>query len=77
MKRTITIKYRWQRSGKKPAVLQKHIEALEEEADDRIREQMAQGFTSGQLAAHVRMDEADGADGVEYQGFWEVVKCTS
>lgn len=73
VEREVRIAYRWWRPGKK-LVKPEHVEALEEAAMDRIREQMAEGCTSGELNDNIRMTDDDPEDGVEYSGHWEVQK---
>jgi len=72
MKRQVIISYRWWRANKKP-VKKAHEGALEETALDQVAEMIKQGFTSGNLTDNVRMSDADGEDGIEYQGWWEVI----
>ena len=70
MERTINIKYRWWKNGGE--IKPEHVDALEERAEDRIKEQMSQGFTSGELVDNIRMIDNDPEDGIEYSGWWEV-----
>ena len=69
MERKITLEYNWYRDDAED-VKPEHIEALEESADSRIREMMAEGYTSGELLDDVRMSDADGEDGISYSGWW-------
>jgi len=71
IERTVTLKYRWWREG---GIRPAHVEALEEEATQRSKEMMGQGFTSGELYANVLVDAKDTDGGVEYRGWWEVEK---
>jgi hypothetical protein len=71
MERKVSITYRWWRSDKK-AIKPAHVEALEEIAMVRIREQMADGYNSGKLFDNIRMTSRDPEDGIEYSGSWEV-----
>lgn len=66
----VTISYRWWRCDGK-AVKPAHVEALEESAMDRIKDQMASGFTSGQLLADISTTSRDPEDGIAYMGAWE------
>lgn len=70
IERKILITYRWWRDGDN--IKPEHIEALEERAEDRIRELMAQGYTSGELIDNIHMTDDDPEDGVEYTGWWEM-----
>jgi len=71
LKRRKLITYRWWRDGENE-IKPEHIVALEERADERIAEMMAQGYTSGELNDHIRMSDGDPEDGVEYTGWWEM-----
>lgn len=71
IKRSQLISYRWWRGGENE-IKPEHIEALEERADERIAEMMAQGYTSGELNDHIHMTDDDPEDGVEYRGWWDV-----
>jgi hypothetical protein len=71
MTRRINILYRWWRTDDK-AIKPGHLEALEESAQDRIKEQMSAGNTSGELCDTIRMTDRDGEDGIEYRGYWEM-----
>lgn len=71
MTRKMTILYRWWRSDGK-AVKPAHVEALEESAQERIKEQMSEGNSSGELHDNIRMTDRDPEDGIEYTGYWEV-----
>lgn len=53
-------------------MLERHIEALEESAMDRIIPMIREGFTSGELNADVRVSDEDGDDGISYTGYWNV-----
>lgn len=65
----VKIEYNWHRSDNQP-IKQEHIKALEESANDRIFEQINEGYTSGELHNNVRMTDEDGEDGIEYSGWW-------
>lgn len=71
IERIKTITYRWWRDGK-VGIKPEHIEALEERADERIAEMMAQGCVSGELNDNIHMTDDDPEDGVEYSGYWEI-----
>jgi hypothetical protein len=88
IERTKTITYRWWRYDEygikqkdvidsetetiKNCIIQEHIEALEESAEDRIFEMITRGFTCGELHDNIHMIDDDPIDGVEYSGWWEV-----
>jgi hypothetical protein len=82
IKRSKLIKYRWrtdvvlvQRDGRRNAlgiIKPEHVTALEESAEERIAEMMAQGYTCGELNDNIRMTDDDPENGVEYTGWWEV-----
>jgi hypothetical protein len=65
------ITYRWWRGDKK-TIEPEHVEALEESAQNRIAEMMADGYTSGELNDNINMTDKDPYGGVEYSGYWEV-----
>lgn len=71
MKTKVTIEYEWGDINKNTP-REKHHEALEEDAMDRILYMMNDGFTSGDLNTSVRIDDEDGEDGVEYWGYWSI-----
>jgi hypothetical protein len=71
MERKVNITYKWWRSDKK-AIKPAHVEALEETAMDRIRDQMGKGCTSGELTDNIHMTSRDPDDGIEYSGSWKV-----
>jgi len=62
------ITYRWWRDG---AIKPEHIEALEEHAEERIRQMMDEGYNSGELN-DVFMTYDDPEEVIEYDGWWEV-----
>jgi len=56
---------------------EKHIEALEEDALNRIFEMYKEGYTSGELSTSVRygkdlVPEEDEEDGLTYSGWWSL-----
>ena len=59
--------YRWWRESGED-IVETHVEALEEAAEDRIREMTTHGFTCGELLGNIHMTE----DGIAYVGSWEV-----
>lgn len=71
LERSKLITYRWWRSGKLK-INPDHVPTLEEKADERIAEMMAQGFTSGELHDHIHMTAKDPENSIEYSGYWEV-----
>jgi hypothetical protein len=72
MKRTITITYEWRRAAIRP----EHIEALEESAEEIIFARLSEGYREGTLIDHLRIDDSDGDDGVEYTGWFTIQKNT-
>lgn len=68
MKKRISYNYEWWTDD--GDIQDKHQSALEEHAEDHIKEMVKEGYTSGQLLANVRVDDSDGEDGIEYQGAW-------
>ena len=66
-----TISYRWWRTDKK-SIRKEHIEALKETAMNRISDLMKDGYASGELIDNIRIDDRDGEDGIEYQGWFEI-----
>lgn len=66
-----TITYRWWRSNKQD-IKPEHVTALEESADNRIAEMMAQGYLGGELNDNIHMTDDDSEDGEEYTGWWSV-----
>ena len=70
MERQILISYRWWNSDIEE-IDSKHMEALEETAQDQIFKMMPDGFTSGQLNGNIRMHDTDPEDGIHYEGWWE------
>ncbi|MDD3465611.1 MAG: hypothetical protein PHE67_00560 [Campylobacterales bacterium] len=59
--------YEWWRDDNR-AILCSHIEALKENAENRISECRKQGYTSGELIATL---QKRGGIEVEYTGYWE------
>ena len=73
MKRKIEITYNWRRDDDSDNnISKKHLEALEESAQERIFEQIKEGNTGGELNDRVRMFDEDGEDGIGYTGWWEM-----
>ena len=74
MKKRIEIEYNWSRvdDGEIPT---KHNEALEEDAETRIFDQIKEGYREGELCTSVRfgsdiVPEEDEDEGLEYTGYW-------
>ncbi len=65
-----TYTFRWWRPGGQ-SIDTKHCDALEETAQNRIAEMVKQGYREGELNDHIRMDDTDPPDGVEYRGWWQ------
>jgi hypothetical protein len=71
IERNINIVYRWWRDDDKE-IRPEHVEALEEAAEERIFEKLAEGYRSGILSDHIRFDDEDPEDGQEYSGWFEI-----
>jgi uncharacterized protein YoaH (UPF0181 family) len=74
MEKEITIKYNW-KCNEDINIPEKHEEALEEDAMERIFEMMKEGYTSGELHTTVRygkdiVSEEDEEEGLSYSGWW-------
>ncbi len=52
----------------------RHEDALKESGTARALQQIAQGYTSGELLDDVRVDDADPEDGVHYRGWWSLTE---
>lgn len=77
MKRKLVIKYHWTNDEGIEPIPEMHQEALEEDALDRIAEQLKEGNWCGELSSSVRfgkdrVPEEDEEDGLNYSGWWEV-----
>ena len=72
MKNELVIEYEWRnKEDHSKEISATHIEALKEDAEMMIKEDLALGLESGSLSTGVRIDETDGEDGVEYVGKWK------
>ncbi len=71
MKEVMTITYSWWKSENRSEPCDEHREALRESAQERITEQIQEGFASGQLLEDIRLTDADG-EGVAYNGWWDM-----
>lgn len=71
MKQRLTIDYNWRRPDGVP-VKESHHEALQESAEERIAEMMAQGYVEGELHDNIHMDDDDPKDGIAYRGWWKM-----
>ena len=69
LKGEATQTYNWWRDSGED-ILDNHVCALREDAMDRIKGMIKEGFTSGELRTNVRMTDEDGEDGIEYTGWW-------
>jgi len=76
MKRKLIISYEWhmQTATGNEIVPSRYMEFLEETAEERIKEQMAKGFTSGELSDDIHAFSDDPDDGVSFVGSWECTK---
>lgn len=72
LERKMTIDFHWDCTdgGDIPEA---HIEALEESAWERITEMATDGFNSGELNSHIRVNDDDPEDGVHYRGWWALI----
>ncbi|MHA1816816.1 MAG: hypothetical protein ACTSX1_12470 [Candidatus Heimdallarchaeaceae archaeon] len=68
MKKKIIIEFSWWNNDR-TGIPVDHHEQLEESATDRIKEMMAENYTSGQLLETVYGDDEDE---FEYEGSWSV-----
>jgi predicted RNA-binding Zn-ribbon protein involved in translation (DUF1610 family) len=72
IERKITITYRWWRDDHK-TIMPDHVLALEEEGTAHIKEQMNEGFTSGELLASIAKDCRHPENHlIAYKGHWHV-----
>lgn len=79
-RRMITIEYHWTPNDIK-TIPQKHLEALEEDAMERIFQMIKEGYTSGELHTSVRfgkdeVEEEHEDDGLSYSGLWSLTTKT-
>lgn len=79
-KRKLTIEYNWTPDDIK-TIPQKHTEALEEDALERIFKMVNEGYTSGELHTSVRfgkdvVEEEHEDDGLSYSGSWSLTTKT-
>ena len=56
---------------------EKHKEALEEDAIERIKDMISEGYSSGELFTTVRygkdvVPEEDEEEGLQYSGWWSI-----
>ena len=70
LKQKIEITFSWWRSGGED-IKDEHLEALQESAEIRVQEMIAESYTSGELHDNIRLTDEDGEDGIEYSGWWE------
>ena len=73
MKKEITITFEWW--NLEGDIKPEHQEVLEDDAKERIFEQIQEGFTSGELHSFVRTVNEEG-DGMEYEGSWSLTTKT-
>ena len=74
MRRKITIDYHWT-CDDVGDIPKKHLEALEEDAEERISEMLKEGYLMGELHTYVRygkdiVPEENEDDGLSYSGWW-------
>ena len=80
LKRQITIEYVWNPDDIE-TIPQKHLDALEEDALERIFKMVNEGYTSGELHTSVRfgkdvVEEESEDDGLCYSGSWSLTTKT-
>jgi hypothetical protein len=78
MTKEIVINYNW-KCNEGVEVPEKHVEALEEDAQDRIFEMIKKGYYQGELHTSVRfgkevVPEENEDDGLTYSGWWSIKK---
>ena len=76
MKATMKIEYHWS-CDKGIEIPEKHLEALKEDAEERIFAMIGQGYRSGDLNTTVRfgkdvVPEEDEEEGLYYKGCWKI-----
>ena len=79
-RRKITIEYHWTPDDIK-IIPQKHLEALEQDAMERIFQMIKEDYTSGELNTSVRfgkdkVEEEDEDEGLSYSGSWSLTTKT-
>ena len=70
-RRKLTISYGWHRVDG-DEIDNAHLEQLEEDALDRIIDQMKDDMTSGELHSCISVEEGDPGDEIEYTGWWMI-----
>ncbi len=73
IERRIIVNYRWSHKGHSE-IPSEHISQLEEDAETRISEMMAQGYLSGELNTVVQNIDGTDTGEREYNGWWSVTK---
>lgn len=78
IRRKVNISYNWTIDNG-TSIPERHIEALEEDAMERITYMMKEGYTSGELCTSVRygkdeVPEEDEEEGLNYSGWWHIEK---
>ena len=69
MEVSFKIEYNWS-CDEHDEIPTKYHEALTEDAEARIFEQVSEGYVSGELFSNIRIDDEDGEDGIEFSGWW-------
>lgn len=75
MEQTLSIEYHWN-CDQLDSIPDAHREALEEDAENRIFDQLKEGYRSGELITSVRygkdkVPEEDEEEGLSYSGSWD------
>lgn len=75
MEGKISIEYNFNRNDDSDEPIKpSHLEALQEDAEERIFEMIKEGYYSGELHTYVLVDDEDGEDGISYSGWFTITK---
>jgi hypothetical protein len=78
MEVSMKIEFNW-KCDQEIEIPEKHLEALQEDAEERIFKMIEEGYHSGELITSVRfgkdvVPEEDENEGLTYSGWWSFVK---
>jgi len=78
MERTMKISYNW-KCDQGIEIPNGHIDALEEDAQDRIFDLIIEGYFEGELSTSIRfgkdvVEQEDEEEGLSYSGYWKLSK---
>lgn len=78
MERTMKIYYNW-KCDQVIEIPNGHIDALDEDAKERIFDMISKGYFEGELSTSVRfgkdvVEEEDEEEGLSYSGYWTLSK---